>query len=258
MAVVLAHAHSNWSYDSRLSLQDWRALAAQHGCDTVLLAEHEETGWTVERYAAFVSACRQASTPDVQLVPGVEFNQGGYHVLCYGLREWPARPCDADALADAVHRQGAFLCLAHPPRYRWRYPAALLSAVDAIEVWNSSWVCDGRLGPHPLSLALARGKTILVGQDVHKIKHMSGLFMRTRSSDVLADLRHEHFVVSVGRRLWTPQQLRHLTFVGVVQRCRTRVVRAGLSTYRFARRQARQLLRRQRHTGPPMPRSSTP
>jgi hypothetical protein len=257
MPVVLAHAHSNWSYDSRLSLQDWCALAAKHGCDTVLLAEHEETGFTAARYAAFVAACQQASTADVQLVPGVEFNQGGYHVLCYGLREWPARPCDPHALADAVHQQGAFLCLAHPPRYRWRYPAALLSVVDAVEVWNSSWVCDGRLGPHPRSLALARGKTILVGQDVHKVKHVSGLIMKTPSRDVLTDLRNERFVVSVDHRLWTPQQLRRRVLAGVVQRGRTRVVRAGLSAYRFARRQVRQLLRRQLQTGRPLSRSST-
>jgi hypothetical protein len=165
-------------------------------------------------------------------------------VLCYGLREWPQRPCDSASLAAAARRQGAVLCLAHPPRYRWRYPGPLLDAVDAVEVWNSSWVCDGRAGPHPRTLALARSKTVLVGQDVHKPKHLSGLILKTDSSDILGDLQRERFVVSLGRQTWTPAELRRSLFAGALPRCRMRLVQAGLSTYRFIRRSARRVLGR--------------
>jgi hypothetical protein len=239
-----------------LTLQQWCQLAAAGGFDTVLLAEHEETGWTADRYATFVEACREASTDRIRLVPGVEFNQDGYHVLCYGLRQWVERPCDVFALADAVRQQGSFLCLAHPPRYRWKYPDSLLAAVDAVEVWNSSWVCDGRIGPHPASLSLAHGKTMLVGQDVHKARHMSGLIMETPSDDVVADLQQGQFVVTLGHRRWTQHALQQRRFAGVVQQCRTAAVRSGLRTYRWSRRRIRLVLSGE-STSWRQPRSST-
>lgn len=244
MSRVLAHAHSLWSYDGRLSLTQWIALARAQQADAVLLAEHEETGWTQDRYERFVEACLAVSTPSLSVVPGIEFNQDGYHVLCYGLRRWPARPCDALSLAAEVHGQGCFLCLAHPPRYRWRYPAALLDVVDAVEVWNSSWVCDGTLGPHPQSLALAAGKTMLVGQDVHKASHLSGLLMDTFSNDVLGDLQTNRFVIRLGRRAWAPDRLQQRRVATTLQLYRTVTLRALLQSYRWMRRQRRAWQRR--------------
>ena len=235
MARVLAHAHSDWSYDGTLSLERWRELARQSGYDAVLFAEHEETGWTADRYQEYVAACSRASAPDVALIPGVEFNQHGYHVACYGLRRWPSRPGSSEELAAAVHEQGCFLCLAHPPRYRWRYPASLLQAMDAVEVWNSIWCCDGRLGPHSKSLALARGKAVLVGQDVHKAKHVTDVHIVTESGDVVADLIAERYVLRCGRRTWTPDQIRRMRVAPAIQRWRTPLLRAALKSYRWIR-----------------------
>ena len=92
MARVLAHAHSDWSYDGTLSLDEWRGLARQSGYDAVLFAEHEETGWNAGRYADYAAACAATSAPDVALIPGIEFNQQGFHIACYGLRRWPSNP----------------------------------------------------------------------------------------------------------------------------------------------------------------------
>ena len=242
---VLAHAHSTWSYDGRLTLEDWRGLAIAHGIGVVLLAEHEETGWTRQKYAEYVTACSEASTGGVRLVPGVEFNQDGFHVLAYGVREWPQRPSDARTLAAAVHEQGAALYLAHPSRYRWQYPAALLAAIDGVEVWNSSWVCDGTLGPHPKTLALARTRLHIVGQDVHKVKHLSGLVIETASGDVLADLRAGRFDVRLHGRSWTTPALERRFLAVHAQRYRTLAVRFGLTAYRRLRRVLRAIVKRQ-------------
>ena len=128
----------------------------------------------------------------MRLIPGIEFNQDGYHVLCYGLRHLPRRPSSLAELAADVHRQGCVLALAHPGKYHWRVPRALIAGVDAIEVWNSKWIYDGAAGPHPRSIQLAarRRMQVIAGQDVHKPKHLSPLILMTRGDgdDILGDI----------------------------------------------------------------------
>ena len=235
MARILAHAHTDWSHDGTFTLADWVPMARRIGCDTVLLSEHEETGWTPGRYADYVKACAEASTAEVRLVPGIEFSQDGFHVLCYGLREFPARPSTPEQLAAAVHAQGRWLCLAHPGKYGWRHPARLLAAVDAVEVWNSKWIYDGRLGPHPRSLAMAGGKALLVGQDVHKEKHFSQLFIETAGVDALAEILSGRYDITFGDRRWPPAAIPSGFFAGLAQRCRTRILKHALAAYRRTR-----------------------
>lgn len=246
MPRIIAHAHTLWSYDGTLTLARWREVAKQRNCDVVLFAEHEETGWTPDRYADYVQTCASESTEGISLIPGIEFNQDGYHVLCYGLRHWPARPSSAQELAAEVHRQGCLLCLAHPVRYRWSYPNALLRVVDAVEVWNSNWVCDGWFGPHPQTLLLAQDKIMLVGQDAHKLKHISPLYIVTASDCILADLGAGRYVFELGRQTWTPDQLRQRHVAGFIQAWRTRVVQSALKSYRWIRRKIKKNLARLR------------
>ena len=239
---VLAHAHSNWSYDGRLTLDEWHGIARERGCAAVLFAEHEESDWSVDRYAEYVAACAAASGPEVRLIPGVEFNQAGQHILCYGLRTWPTRPSSIDALAHAVREQGCVLCLAHPGRYRWTYPARVLDAVDAIEIWNSSWVCDGRLGPHPRTIALAGQRRLFVGQDVHKRHHLGSLYFEVAGDDPIEALRTGSYgVVHAGRR-WSRVHLLRSGVRARAQQVRTGAVRSALHAYRGVRRAARRFL----------------
>lgn len=238
---VLAHAHSTWSYDGRLSLEQWVAIARERSCSAVLLAEHEEPGWTAQRYAEYVAACARASEEGVRLVPGVEFTQSGYHVLCYGLTAWPSRPSSAEALAKAVHAQGCVLCLAHPGRYRWAYPSSVLDVADAVEVWNSSWVADGNLGPHPKTLALVGAREVVVGQDVHKPRHLGELYLTVAGDDPVAALREGAFEIEFKGRHWGRDRLRHVGMRNWGQYVRTGGVRAALRGYRWVRRRLRPL-----------------
>jgi hypothetical protein len=235
VARVLAHAHSDWSHDGSLHLSAWIEIGRDLCCTHVLLTEHEETGWSANRYAAYRRACERASTADVTLVPGLEYNQNGFHVLCYGLGALPQRPSTASELAAAVHAQDCILCLAHPGKYRWNIPTALLRSVDAVEIWNSKWIYDGALGPHPSTLKLAAGKAVMVGQDVHKLKHLSSLFIDTPTDAVLADIRDGRHAFSFGGRRWTPRALCGPSLSGTAQRCRTTVVQTALRGRRFLR-----------------------
>jgi len=104
---VLAHAHSHYSHDSMLALSDWIAIARELGVGTVLLTDHEETGWDEERFAEYVRDCRAKSTRDVTLVPGIEFSQEGRHLLCYGLQAIPPRPSSSPSRRRRAASQNA-------------------------------------------------------------------------------------------------------------------------------------------------------
>ncbi|MFN7926764.1 MAG: hypothetical protein U0Y68_02270 [Blastocatellia bacterium] len=203
--------------------------------DVVLLSEHEESGWTPEKYAEYVAACRAASTNDVQLVPGIEFNQDGFHVLCYGLQTFPARPSTAAELMAAVRAQGCWLCLAHPGKYRWQHPAALVDAANAVEVWNAKWIYDGGSGPHPASLRMAQGKQLWVGQDVLSPSILRHSIWKQQDSSYAARLSRRTISNHVSGQTFTPAQLRAGMLRQSRQRVRTVAMRAALIGYRLAR-----------------------
>lgn len=238
MARVLAHAHSTWSHDGHFALQEWVREARTRRLDAVLLSEHEETGWTPARYADYVRQCAAISTPDVQLIPGIEFSQNGFHVLCYGLQQYPERPSAIAQLSAAVHAQGCHLCLAHPGKYRWRHTPELVNAVDAVEVWNAKWIYDGLAGPHPRSLRMATGKQLLIGQDVHKAKHFAPLLLQTASAEVIADLAAGRYQILYGETAISPAQLRTRRVRQTWQLGRTEILQAALALYRLLRGKA--------------------
>lgn len=235
MARILAHAHSNWSHDGTFSLRGWVRRARARAIDVVLLSEHEETGWTPARYAQYAKECSAVSTKEVRLIPGIEFSQDGFHVLCYGLKHFPERPSTIEQLARAVRAQGRWLCLAHPGKYRWRHPAQLVDAVDAVEVWNSKWIYDGLLGPHPATLRLAAGKQFFAGQDIHKLKHFSPLYLETDGPDALAEIAAGRYRIVCGDKSFTTAKLKANSLRHAMQLGRTELMMAALAVYRIAR-----------------------
>jgi hypothetical protein len=233
---VLAHAHTTWSHDGRLTLDEWVAVARRRRIDAVLFSEHEESGWTPDRYADYVRACERASTAQVALIPGIEFLQDGCHVLAFGLTVWPERPGSAAVLARQVEAQGSFLCLAHPGKYRWRIPAALIDAAQAVEVWNSKWIYDGTLGPHRRSLRLGRGKRLLAGQDVHALHHLSEVFLHIAGGAILPELRAGRYEVEHAGRRWPAAELQDWRMRPALQAVRFPALRVALAGYKLARR----------------------
>ena len=118
----------------------------------------------------------------------------------------------------------------------------MLAAVDGVEVWNSKWIYDGGLGPHPRSLALASGKLWMAGQDVHRHKHFSRLLIETPSPDVLEDLAAGRYVfLNAGNRI-SVRSLAVRGAMGVAQRVRTWALRhviRGIRAWRRLKSRAR-------------------
>jgi hypothetical protein len=166
---IMIHAHTTYSSDGELSPAQLAFLARWHGFDAVLVSDHFES-LRDETFARLVAECRAVS--DCLLIPGYERSFGGYHILALGVDVWFD---DRDILrwCDNVRSAGGIAVVAHPVRYSHRIPAAILEAVDAVEVWNSKFAYDGGLGPNPQAYCLlGRNRYPLCSQDLHGVRHV--------------------------------------------------------------------------------------
>lgn len=162
---VLAHAHTNWSYDGLLTPAEVGRLAARRGFGAVLVSDHAET-LNAERFARLVEACRDVS--DAMVIPGIERSFDGYHVCAFGLSEWVQND-DVTGWADAARSLGALVSCAHPIRYHHRVPNWILEAVDLVEVWNAQRRYNGAVAPDPRSWRLLSPRHVpIASQDAHR------------------------------------------------------------------------------------------
>ena len=69
---VAAHVHSSWSYDAEWSLQDIVNAFRKRRYDVVLMSEHDRS-FDQHRWLQYQKACAAASTEDLLLVPGIEY-----------------------------------------------------------------------------------------------------------------------------------------------------------------------------------------
>jgi hypothetical protein len=135
-----AHVHSEWSYDAEWPLADLVSAFRDRRYDVVLMAEHDR-GFDDARWNAYREACADASTADLLVVPGIEYEdaESVVHVPVWGA-ELPflgaARPT-AELLRDAK-AHNAFTVFAHPTRRKAvaTFQADWAPLLDAAEVWN--------------------------------------------------------------------------------------------------------------------------
>ena len=66
------HVHSEWSYDAEWRLADLVAAFRERKYDAILTAEHDR-GFDDDRWDAYREACAAASTDEVLMVPGMEY-----------------------------------------------------------------------------------------------------------------------------------------------------------------------------------------
>jgi hypothetical protein len=97
------------------------------------------------------------------------------------------------------------------------------------------------LGPHPRTVGLARGKRIIVGQDVHHGRHFSRLFLECRTGDILAELREESWSLSAGGRLLAPRSIRNRPLRQALQVARAPLIRWTVGGIKRARQLRRSL-----------------
>lgn len=171
---ALLHVHSSFSYDGVPTPEELAEWGAARGLDAIFLSEHAND-FDEAKMAELVRECGRLATRRCVLIPGLEYAvRGGFHVLAYHVRAFEPH-ADLDALSRFVRRQGGLVVLAHPARYRDRWPAGdTLRAFDGIEVWNARY--DGRfLPPGHLLARFARARreagslARFGGEDLHEL-----------------------------------------------------------------------------------------
>ncbi|BCJ49715.1 hypothetical protein Asp14428_11900 [Actinoplanes sp. NBRC 14428] len=151
-----AHVHSEWSDDATWSLPAIAAAFGERGYGVVLLADHSRE-FPAGRLDEYRAACAAASTPEVLLVPGIEYNDPDnlVHVPVWGDVPFYGATPDIGELLAKVAADGGSAVLAHPwRRDAWRrYDPAWSPLLTAVEVWNRKY--DG-VAPNRHAAALAR------------------------------------------------------------------------------------------------------
>ena len=169
----IIHAHSRYSYDGTLSLEELRRLFISQGLQFACMTEHTD-GLDPADAERFITACRATSDERFVFVPGFEVPYLGNHTLVVGTdRYYEGESALARWAAD-----GALLIQAHPHRNGYRTDDFLREHLNGVEVWNSQY--DGihapRLGARILHRQLATGRpmTAYGALDLHRASHING------------------------------------------------------------------------------------
>jgi len=174
-----AHVHSAWSDDAAWPLERLAGAFGRRGCGVLLMCEHSR-GFSDAKWSEYVEACARASTPDVLVVPGIEYNDADnvVHVPVWG--EVPFLGCTPD-IGEVLVRAGAYggvAVFAHPwRRDAWRrFEPGWTRYLTAVEVWNRKY--DG-WAPNRRALAYAResGLAPFVSLDFHSARQFFPLAM---------------------------------------------------------------------------------
>jgi hypothetical protein len=166
------HVHSTFS-DGALSLEEVGDWALREGLDFVCLADHSGAV-RGERLRQLCDNCRSLSG-QVLLVPGVEFEYRGRHVVVIAPAEALLGLTDRDVIENpvVVRRAGGMTIWAHPSlTFSVSLRDAIATEYDGWEVWNRR--ADGRTPCVPilrLFRRLARNRPLLphAGVDLHAL-----------------------------------------------------------------------------------------
>lgn len=165
------HVHSTFS-DGVMSLPEIGQWALAEGLDFVCVTDHS-SGLRGDRLAAFCSECESLSD-DVLLVPGVEFEHSGRHVLVIAPPEGLVTLTDETAVRnpELVRERGGLSIWAHPSQsYAISLRDAIETCYDGWEIWNLK--VDGQAPNVPVfsllrRVAKARPLLPFAGLDAHE------------------------------------------------------------------------------------------
>jgi hypothetical protein len=166
---AVAHIHSEWSDDGSWTLDRLAAAFQRRGRSVLLMCEHSRT-FTEAKWAEYVEACAKASTDDVLVVPGLEYNDADnvVHIPVWGDVPFLSQtPEIGDVLAHTREADGVAV-FAHPwRRNAWRrFDPAWAKDLTAVEIWNRKY--DG-WAPNREAVAYAKrlGLPPFVALDFH-------------------------------------------------------------------------------------------
>jgi hypothetical protein len=196
----LVHVHSTYSYDGKESLASLRELLMQKGLSFCFLTEHTDE-MTVEKAQMFVQECRTLSGSQFVFIPGFEVPYKDAHILLIGTESFMGQKADAPMLLEWSTR-ARLTVLAHPVRNKFTIDETILSAIDAVEIWNQQY--EGKKVPRVHSseflreLQMRKNELIATGgTDFHRKEHLGSPFLVLDVEHITADAIADAFVSGV-------------------------------------------------------------
>lgn len=190
MAKAVVHIHSDWSYDGDWSLPKIASFFGRMGYSLILTSEHDCT-FDNERWEAYRRVCREASTDNTLIIPGLEYSDESntIHVLVWGVLPFLGKNQMTGDLLQSVNDLKGICVLAHPSRRdAWQNLApSWLPLFHGIEQWNRKF--DG-VAPSREAIALLNVNNTsqpFVGLDFHRANQLFPLSMMIRINDTLSE-----------------------------------------------------------------------
>ena len=201
----VAHVHSTYSFDGRLTLDELAAFFRAREIHFVLMSEHVES-LDQEKIGSFICDCNRQSDDSFLLVPGIEIDD--LNALFYDAQ--PVGPWkDYADLARQLIQGGALAAVSHPVKVKEDVPALTASLVEAVEIWNSRH--DGKMAPDEriiqfwgsLRRRLNRPLLPLCGIDFHGKEDFVHLAFEVECENldrksVMAAIRAERYRIALG------------------------------------------------------------
>jgi hypothetical protein len=136
---VACHVHSNWSYDGSWQLVKLARVFSKRGYQVVLITEHDR-GFDESKRLEHRTACQQASSDKILLVPGIEYSDpfNVVHLLVWGDVPFVGSGVESEKVLTAAQECGGITVLAHPTRKEaWKqFRPSWNNKILGIEFWN--------------------------------------------------------------------------------------------------------------------------
>jgi len=219
----LIHIHTTYSYDGTLSIPDVVNLVKPKHNDFIILTEHAED-FDDKKMQTFVDECSYMSNEAFLVIPGLEFNINGIHILGIGIEKY-IQETEPEELIRKIHENNGLAILAHTVDYA-AIPYAMVKDVDLIEIWNPRY--GERLAPSIASLKVLHEfrkmkKTYRAtgGLDLHTMKDLVPLYQRVFSDrltrgDILNSLKGGEFTTTNGFIELPPQKELTITMTAFI------------------------------------------
>jgi len=124
------HVHTHYSKDATTTLKEVIYYAKKHGLDGVAVTDHE----------TLRGALKLAQKSQLTIVPGLEIETLGGHVLALNITTLIPPKLDLTETVQKIHDAGGVAVIAHPAtvlKTGFGHTITLNSNIDAVEVINS-------------------------------------------------------------------------------------------------------------------------
>jgi predicted metal-dependent phosphoesterase TrpH len=198
----LMHVHSSYSFDGTMRLEELASECRSRKLDYIALTEHADAKhFSEEKMISFVKECERSSSEAFLMVPGLEYDCEGMHILAIGIKNYFIEK-DLGSLIEGIHKRGGLAVLAHVSYYD-RIPYDELAGLDGVEAWNSRY--DSRFSPSRKSLNILsrfrekkKDMPAYAGLDLHARRSFGGITTTIKanklsSEELVKSLREKKF-----------------------------------------------------------------